>query len=392
VPRLDPGLLEKLLQLVSTVGSDKDLPPSIANPLRFSAAGSSWQYRLISTTGASGTSGPVHFFGVDRGTEPDLFFAVQKGGYLLAFRVHRNGGVVEAIFLDKNSDQAAARDTMQSNDDLGREFEFWAGGADWIREWHMCQAELAGAHPVSPEEKAHNCTLVIESGKAAPGDVAVALVNRSRTYEREDTTKVLGDLKQALAADPESAFVWAELCWDDNWLSHDFEKAMEDCTKAIELAPNDPHGWTARGDVHLEKRDYNLAIEDYDTAIVLAPTWMWPLDNRGEAYLHMGQIERAIQDFNAAIRVSPDYAMGFLDRGIAEIRQKNLASAMSDFEKGIEIDAKCASCFVGRGIVERMRGKTAEGDGDIAKGKAMNAHAMEGFVKDGIAVPRATAK
>jgi tetratricopeptide (TPR) repeat protein len=378
-------ILSKLLQLAADQGTDGELDTKTANALGFCGTGQTWLNRRFAVKGSP--SGALHGFATDRGDGQDLLISLREKNSLHAYRVHRDGQVAAAIVSDVSTGQISMRTPIDAQADFNTELQFWALNADSMLLWPVCLGELAGAHPVSVERKIESCTALIQSNKDIPSSVALALVKRSQAYGRSDTKKELDDLEQAVKVDPKSALAWAELCEAHVWVSHDTERAMQDCTTSINLAPNEPSGWTYRGDIHLNLHQYDQAIADYNQAIDLNATWMWPWDNRGEAYMRSNRIDRGIQDFNEVIRLNPDYAMGYLDRGKAHLLKGELDAAMADFETAIKVDPKCGACLIGRGLIKQLKGNTDDGDVDITKGKALSPKAGEGFVSDGIPIP-----
>jgi tetratricopeptide (TPR) repeat protein len=221
-----------------------------------------------------------------------------------------------------------------------------ASRAQLEQEVTTCEAELAGAHPVTADVKIKACSDLLNSGRLTVKGQADMLVYRSMGYAGQKSEDLeAADLEAAKKVDPTDAYAWSQSCSFHTWNQRDLVRAAQECSKATELAPNDPNGWTFRGDIYLSSHDFEKAISDYDHAIKLDATWMWPWDNRGEAYLRSGNIDRAIQDFEMVIKLAPDYAMGHLDRGIARIKDNQLDAALSDFETGLQIDPKCASCL-----------------------------------------------
>ena len=70
-----------------------------------------------------------------------------------------------------------------------------------------------------------------------------------------------------------------------------------------------------RGIVYDHKGEYDRAIADYDRAIELVPNDATAYNNRGVAYGKKGDYDRAIRDYDQAIRLKPDHANAFINRG-----------------------------------------------------------------------------
>ena len=253
------------------------------------------------------------------------------------------------------------------------------------QDFAICEGELGGAHPVTSDAKIKACTRLLDSDRLTAMGQSNVLVNRGMAYGGQGSKDLeAADLEAATKADPTFAFAWSQSCSFHTWTEIDLTRAVQECSKAIEVDPTDASGWTYRGDIYLTTREYKKAISDYDQAIKLDATWMWPWDNRGEAYLRSGQIDRAIQDFEMVIKLAPDYAMGHLDRGIARIKQNQFDAALADFEAGLKIDPKCAACLYGRGIVKGRRGDRVGAAADIQTAKSMRATASRNFDEDGV--------
>nr|MCW1970514.1 protein kinase [Anaerolineae bacterium] len=69
---------------------------------------------------------------------------------------------------------------------------------------------------------------------------------------------------------PKSATDWYK-SGDDFFFKRDYDRAMADYSKAIELNPNNPDYWKSRGVSYWWKKDYDRAIADLSKAIELNP-------------------------------------------------------------------------------------------------------------------------
>jgi tetratricopeptide (TPR) repeat protein len=108
------------------------------------------------------------------------------------------------------------------------------------------------------------------------------------------------------------------------------DKAIEDCSQAIQLDPTSAEAFGNRGHAYYSKGQYDRAIEDLIQAIQLNPNDADLFNNRGLAYNDKGQNDRAIEDFNQVIRLNPNDADAFYNRGVSWERKSDLQRALAD--------------------------------------------------------------
>ena len=71
------------------------------------------------------------------------------------------------------------------------------------------------------------------------------------------------------------------------------EKALADCSKAVELKPGWSTGWYERGNVYFAAGQHDKAIADFSKAIELEPGFAWAWGNRGIAHATRGDRDLA---------------------------------------------------------------------------------------------------
>src|SRR5262249_25679927 len=120
----------------------------------------------------------------------------------------------------------------------------------------------------------------------------------------------------------------------------DFEKAIADFSKAIEIDPNYAESFNERGIAYREMKDYNRAIADQTKAIEINPRFARAYNSRGNAYHEMKDYARAIADTDKAIEVDPSYARAYNARGFTYQTMGEFDRALTDYTKAIEIDPK----------------------------------------------------
>ena len=135
-----------------------------------------------------------------------------------------------------------------------------------------------------------------------------------------------------------------------------YDLAIQDYNKALELDPNDVKAYNNRGFVHGRQCNYDLAIQDYNKALELDPKSAVVYTNHGIAYSYKGDYDRAIQDYNKALELDPKDAVAYNNRGIAYSDKGNYDLAIQDYNKALELDPKLAAAYTNRGLAYERKG------------------------------------
>ena len=80
----------------------------------------------------------------------------------------------------------------------------------------------------------------------------------------------------------------------------DFDSAVADYSKAIELRSMEPSVYLNRGIAHLNKKNYDLSIQDFNKVIELDPKQSTAYLNRGNSFEKKGEIQKALNDYQKA--------------------------------------------------------------------------------------------
>ena len=118
----------------------------------------------------------------------------------------------------------------------------------------------------------------------------------------------------------------------------DYDGAIENYTKAIELNPNDAIAYNNRGNAYCNKGECDKAIADYNKAIELDPKEADYYNNRGFAYAKMGRFGEALKDCNQALEIDPNCAEAYDSRGIVYEKMDKLKEALADYDKALELN------------------------------------------------------
>ena len=129
----------------------------------------------------------------------------------------------------------------------------------------------------------------------------------------------------------------------------EYDLAIKDFTKAIELKPDYAIAYNNRGAVYRSKGEHDLAIEDCNKAIQLKSDYAEPYSNRGSAYRNKADYNRAIEDYNKAIQLKQDFVQAYYNRGLAYHEKGELDIAITDYSKAIELKPKLFHPYYNRG-------------------------------------------
>ena len=110
---------------------------------------------------------------------------------------------------------------------------------------------------------------------------------------------------KAEPAAPPPDFSFYEKRADASLSKAEFDSAVADYSKSIEMDPKSPEAFMGRGLAYSNKQSYDLAVADFDKAIELKPKNAAAFANRGAALEKKGNIEQAITDYDKAVELEP---------------------------------------------------------------------------------------
>ena len=109
----------------------------------------------------------------------------------------------------------------------------------------------------------------------------------------------------------------------------DVQRSLEHLERTIRLKPADI-GAVFRGAVHLRMRQYELAIADFDRCLEINPAYAEAYQNRGLARLELRDFAGAAADFTRAIELGPQLVRSYRYRALAYSSLNRLADAEAD--------------------------------------------------------------
>ena len=138
--------------------------------------------------------------------------------------------------------------------------------------------------------------------------------------------------------------------------SPDYDQAISDYTRTIELNIKFAEAYNNRGLAYIEKPqpDYAKAISDFSSALVANPKFAEAYSNRGAAYATQSPPDyaKAMKDYSDAIKLNPNLAETHYNQGIAYTKKlpPNFDQAIESYDQAIARNPKYFQAYLNRGI------------------------------------------
>jgi tetratricopeptide (TPR) repeat protein len=218
-------------------------------------------------------------------------------------------------------------------------------------------------------------------------DLAIgeAYKNRGYAYDAKgDFDRAIADFTKAIEINPKDADAYKNRGYAYD-AKGDFDRAIADFTKAIEINPKDADAYNNRGSVYETKGDFDRAIADFMKAIEIDPKdadayinrcWLRATANR--------DLTLAFADCDTGLRLAPNDANGLDSRAFLYLRLGRLDEAIADYDAALKTNPRLASSLYGRGLAKQKKGDQAGGDTDVAAARAIQADIADQYAKYGM--------
>jgi tetratricopeptide (TPR) repeat protein len=148
----------------------------------------------------------------------------------------------------------------------------------------------------------------------------------------------------------------------------DYEKAVADFTRALEL--DESLSWVRafRGDTYRDLNRYDDSVADLGRVIETRPDYVWAIASRGTTYQWMGRYSEALEDFERVLELDPDDEWATISRGIVLLRDGGrLREALAVFDNILDADATQPWALAYRGETYRLMGHRNKALADFGK-------------------------
>jgi TPR repeat protein len=172
-----------------------------------------------------------------------------------------------------------------------------------------------------------------------PASVATPLIELTKSGMTSTTSSVIPQ-------DDEQSHLQEGKTLEDR---RDFNGAIIEYNKAIEMDPKDPTAYENRASAKRKNDDDGGAISDYGKAIEINPTDVTAYKARASAKEMVNDIAGAISDYSKAIEINPKDATAYEGRGWEKLTWGyNPAAAIPDFTQAIALNPNDAEAYSGR--------------------------------------------
>lgn len=118
------------------------------------------------------------------------------------------------------------------------------------------------------------------------------------------------------------------------------DRAIEDCTAALAIEPNNAKAFKFRGRAHNERYQYDDALRDYTRALELDQADLELPVFRGFAHYSVGNLDAALQDLEHALKSGGDKGWIYYRRGTVLLAKGETQRAMDDYAQSVTLNAE----------------------------------------------------
>ncbi|MGB7520585.1 MAG: tetratricopeptide repeat-containing serine protease family protein [Spirulinaceae cyanobacterium] len=190
------------------------------------------------------------------------------------------------------------------------------------------QGELVGIHGIGVRKG----QILVQVNKAIPIDIYQGLSSIGGTPQlppEEPKNSPIGDV-------PRDAVALLNKGYRQEVLGN-YDEAISDFTRAIEIAPNYANAYNNRGATQGKLGNHEEAIADFNRAIELNPDFAEAYYGRGVEKSELGDYDEAIPDFSRAIELNPNDGYAYLKLALAYEALNNQEQALINYREAAKL-------------------------------------------------------
>ena len=134
-----------------------------------------------------------------------------------------------------------------------------------------------------------------------------------------------------------------------------YDSALADLRAAMDLSPN-AETYSNRGHIHSENDEFEHALADFNKALELDPNLAIAYNNRGGVYEKTGKLDLALADFNKALELDPKLAHAYNNRGNVHAKNGEIDLAIEEYTQALKIESGNSTFLNNRGVAYANNG------------------------------------
>ncbi|AFZ11447.1 Tetratricopeptide TPR_1 repeat-containing protein [Crinalium epipsammum PCC 9333] len=168
--------------------------------------------------------------------------------------------------------------------------------------------------------------------------------------------RALVAIDQAILIQPENANLYLKKSLVLKGLKR-YPGSLAAITKAVQISPN-AEVYNQRGNIYPLQKQWDLAIADFNKAIEINPINADAYINRGFVYYNLKKWDLALADFNQAIQLNPQYVEAFFNIGLVNYEMGKTQEAIQRWQQVVNLDKKQAEPQMALAVAMYSKGES----------------------------------
>ncbi|GEM_PF-713875 len=164
----------------------------------------------------------------------------------------------------------------------------------------------------------------------------------------------------------------------------DYNNALEDLSRAIDIRTDDGEVYFLRGMVYLYKKENKMASDDLDKAIELKFDSAELYYNRGYLYQQQGLYSDAINDYDTAISKKEDYGEAYYRRGRSKYGLDLVEASLTDFKRALPLQPNSPYVHFWSGLVKQQLGQQEDALTDFDEAICLKPDYFDAYMQRGL--------
>ncbi|MDL2309873.1 tetratricopeptide repeat protein [Parabacteroides sp. OttesenSCG-928-B22] len=189
----------------------------------------------------------------------------------------------------------------------------------------------------------------------------------------------INQLSQQIQQNPEDAVAYFAR-GIDYMLVQDFQEAIQDYDRVIELDPGFSMAYYNRAVVRYKQMEYEMSTSTNNQLDLSATSMTLNAGKNQQAQILQDQAtlktlesqrayahENIVRDYDRVIQLNPDFVYAWFNRGNLRCAQRDYRAAIADYDEAILRNPTFAEAYFNRGLARLSLGDTTQGITDLSK-------------------------